>query len=105
VAVRTQSQVPGTLTPGAAAVQVTNQVRTQATQAGTWEVTLSPTAAVGVAVPDFVRVGQRYLVHPSGESVVAVTVNRIDRGWILVSGDGGRRWLNLTQAVSIQETP
>jgi hypothetical protein len=108
---RSQSQVPGTATPGSAPVLVVNEVKTQATQAGAWQVSLAPATAVGLTrdaslsatTPDFLKTGQRYLVHPANEPTVLCVFDRIDHGWLHAAGEGGKRWLSLSQIVSIQE--
>lgn len=108
---RSQTRVPGTQAPGAAPVEVVNQPRVLAAQAGEWQVSLAPRATVALAAgavvaaaaPEFVQTGHRYLVQPAGGTPISCTVQRIDRGWIRALCGGTARWLNLAQIVSMEE--
>jgi hypothetical protein len=109
---RSQSTPPGMLTPGAAPVQVVNELSTKAAQAGPWQVSLVPGTTVGLArdttihaaPPDLLRLGRRYLVHPSQEPAGVFSVEAIDHGWVrVIAEDGARRWLNLGQIISISD--
>jgi hypothetical protein len=108
---RTQSQVPGVPSPGEAPVRVVNEVATRATQSGAWQVSLAPAATVGLApdsavapmVPDFLRLGRRYLISASNSPAAVFTIDRVDHGWVRAVGPGGVRWFNLAQIISLQE--
>jgi len=108
---RSQSQVPGVQSPGAAPVNVVNEVPTRAAQAGAWQVSLAPATTVGLApdaevapaVPDFLRIGRRYAVTVSGSPTAVYTIDRVDSGWVRAVGRDGVRWFNLAQVISLQE--
>jgi hypothetical protein len=106
-----QSQVPGLPSPGAAPVLVVNDPTVRAVQSGPWQVSIAPDTAVTLtaasvitlAPADFLRVGRRYVIQPSGGAVSTCTINRIDHGWMRVTDGHGTRWLNLALVVSVQE--
>jgi hypothetical protein len=108
---RTQSPVPGVMSPGAAPVSVVNEVATRAEQAGAWQVSLAPAATVGLApdsavapvVPDFLKVGRRYLITASNSPAAVYTIDRVDHGWVRAIGSSGARWFNLAQVISLQD--
>lgn len=106
-----QSQVPGLPSPGAAPVLVVNDPTVRALQSGPWQVSIAPATAVTLtadsvitlAPPDFLRVGRRYVIQPSGGVVSTCTIDRIDHGWVRVTDGRGMRWLNLALVVSVQD--
>jgi hypothetical protein len=106
-----QSQVPGLPSPGAAPVLVVNDPTVRAVQSGPWQVSIAPdtpvtlTAAsvITLAPPDFLRVGRRYVIQPSGGAVSTCTIDRIDHEWVRVTDGRGTRWLNLALVVSVQD--
>ncbi len=111
VVAHSQSQVPGLPSPGAAPVLVVNDPTVRAVQSGPWQVSIAPdlqvtlTAAsvVTPAPPDFLRVGRRYLIQPSGGAASTCTIDRIDHQWVRVTDGRGTRWLNLALVVSVQD--
>jgi hypothetical protein len=94
-------------------VDVGNEPSVRAVQSGEWRVQVANTAAVRVAntptvrlaTPEFVRADQRYMiVWVTGErEEVRVTEIGTD-GWVTVShAGGGRRWLNVASARSVEQ--
>jgi hypothetical protein len=109
--------VPGTIAPGATAVQVVNQPGVQvanqptvtAVQSGEWRmsvpagVTLAKGAAVNIDGPDFLEPGKRYTVRWGAGLTGSYTVVQVSRGWALVRSGPGRLWINTALAVAIEE--
>jgi hypothetical protein len=108
---RTQSQVPGMSTPGAAPVTVVNDVNTRAAQSGAWQVSLAPSTKVALADdaatspsrPDFLKPGRRYVIAVEGAAPMEYEIERFDHGWVLAVDQQGSRWLNLARVISIRE--
>jgi hypothetical protein len=108
---RTQSLVPGLPSPGEAPVRVVNEIATRSTQSGAWQVSLAPATIVGLApdstvvppVPDFLKIGSRYLIAASNSPAAVYTIDRIDHGWVRASGRDGVRWFNLAQVTWLQD--
>jgi hypothetical protein len=76
-------------------VAISNSPSVQASQSGEWRVSLVP-------VP-FLRSNARYLVTwpDGGTERLVITAEASHGNWVLV--EGGRRWVNLAMARSVEE--
>ena len=110
----TQQQVPGnlqpgTIAPGATAVQVVNQPTVTAVQSGEWRVsvpggvTLNRGGTLTFEGPDFLEVGKRYTIKWGAGLTGSYTIERVNRGWALVRSGTSRLWINTALAVAIEE--
>jgi hypothetical protein len=111
------TRVPGTIAPGATAVQVVNQPAVQvanqptvtAVQSGEWRmsvpagVTLAKGAAVNIDGPDFLEPGKRYSIRWGAGLTGSYTIVQLSRGWALVRSGPNRLWINTALAVAIEE--
>jgi hypothetical protein len=96
-------------------VEVANTVETRASQAGPWRVAVDNVADVRVtstpiidfAGTGFVARGKRYDVTWTAGEREIVTIEEVGQsGWVRVTGggrEGRRRWINLTNARSVDE--
>jgi hypothetical protein len=108
---------PGTVAPGATAVQVVNQPSVQvanqptvaAVQSGEWRVgvtggvNLNKGAAVNIDGPDFLEIGKRYTIRWGAGLTGSYTIVQLTRGWALVRSGPARMWVNTALAVAIEE--
>jgi hypothetical protein len=100
---------PGTIAPGATAVQVVNQPTVQAQQSGEWRVsvpggvTINKGGSLTFEGPEFLEVGKRYSIRWGAGLTGSYTIVQVSRGWALVRSGPNRLWINTALAVAIEE--
>jgi hypothetical protein len=88
-------------------VDVGNMPDVSVAQRGAWRVGVTDLPPVSLSGPSFVRKGGRYRIAWTGAEAETVTVlDPGQAGWVRVETSGARpRWINLSAAREIQETP
>ncbi|MGB2718066.1 MAG: hypothetical protein WBC51_28020 [Vicinamibacterales bacterium] len=98
--------VEGTVNVGnTPTVAVGNTPTVNAAQSGNWKVMLANAPSVTVTNPDFLRVNRVYIVTWPDRATESVEVAELGaNGWIRVERQGRRRWVNLGQALFLEES-
>jgi hypothetical protein len=100
---------PGTIAPGATAIQVVNQPTVHAQQSGEWRVsvpggvTINKGGTFTFEGPEFLEVGKRYSIRWGAGLTGSYTIVQVSRGWALVRSGANRLWINTALAVAIEE--
>ena len=95
-------QVEGTVNVGnTPTVQVSNMPPVTAIQSGEWRVSVTGTPTVTVPSPDFLQFRRAYTITWPNNATERIVVDQIGaNGWVR----SGRRWFNLAQALSVEDT-
>lgn len=95
-------QVEGTVNVGnTPTVQVANMPPVTAIQSGDWRVSVTGSPTVTVPSPDFLQVRRAYTIIWPDRGTERIVVDQIGpNSWVRT----GRRWLNLAQALSVEDT-
>ena len=82
-------------------VNVANMPPVNATQSGDWRVSVVSAPPINVPSPEFLQPRRSYTIIWADNSTDRVVIDQVGPGsWVRV----GRRWLNLAQAQSVEET-
>ena len=94
-------QVEGTVNVGnTPTVQVANMPPVTAIQSGDWRVSVTGSPTVTVPSPDFLQVRRAYTIIWPDRGTERIVVDQIGtNSWVRT----GRRWLNLAQALSVED--
>lgn len=98
--------VEGTVNVGnTPTVTVGNTPTVHAAQSGNWKVMLANAPSVTVTNPDFLRVKRVYLVTWPDRATESIEVAELGvNGWVRVERQGRRRWVNLGQALFLEDS-